>query len=139
MNVNKSELLTRDESEGDRCLGDTSDLRRMHASHSKMDTGGDGAVGGTRSESITTGYSVTVRRGGEPRRFGNRPRAPAEDFQAVFALLTFSCVVICIFFPPSFEVQVFGRSYIFGSVTVRSEMRTPGTVECFRFFAALRG
>lgn len=64
MNVNKSELLTRDESEGDRCLGDTSDLRRMHASHSKMDTGGDGAVGGTRSESITTGYSVTVRRGG---------------------------------------------------------------------------
>lgn len=63
MNVNKSELLTRDESEGDRCLGDTSDLQRMYASHSKMDTGGDRPVGGTRSESITTGYSVTVRGG----------------------------------------------------------------------------
>lgn len=55
MNVNKSELLTRDESEGDRCRGDTSDLQRMYASNSKMGT----PVGGTRSESITTGYSVT--------------------------------------------------------------------------------
>lgn len=43
--VSKSELLTRDESEGDRCGGDTSDLQRMYASHRKMATAGDKPVG----------------------------------------------------------------------------------------------
>lgn len=51
MNGNKSEPLTRDESEGDRCRRDTSDLQRMCASHSRMATGGDKPVGVSRSES----------------------------------------------------------------------------------------
>lgn len=38
-NVNKSEPLTRDESEGDRWGGDTGDLQRMYASYGKMDAG----------------------------------------------------------------------------------------------------
>lgn len=48
MNGNKSEPLTRDESEGDRCRRDTSDLQRMCASHSRMATGGDKPVGASR-------------------------------------------------------------------------------------------
>lgn len=51
MNGNKSEPLTRDESEGDRCRRDTSDLQRMCASHSGIATGGDKPVGASRSES----------------------------------------------------------------------------------------
>lgn len=37
LNVNTSELLTRDESEENRCHYEACDLQRMYASHSKID------------------------------------------------------------------------------------------------------
>lgn len=66
MNVNKSELLTRAESGGDRCHNDTSDLQGMYmhpiaVSPFKMETGGDKPVGQPRGVSTAAGHSATIR------------------------------------------------------------------------------
>eukprot|EP00064_Thunnus_orientalis_P019270 superscaffoldBa00004745_g19386 len=68
VNVNKSELLTRSESGGDRCHNDTSDLQGgcMHpiaVSPFKMDTGGDKPVGPPRGVSSTAAGQLCHNQG----------------------------------------------------------------------------
>lgn len=107
----------------------------MHASDSKMDTGGDRPVAGTRSESITTGYSVTVRGGKNLTALATFRRHQLEissHFCTCDLLVNSDLHILS-----SFEVQVFGRSHIFESVTVHSEVRMQGMMECFCFSTAL--